>query len=175
MDTCPYGTHGASADVPWSATPKAACFILPSGSCGGRAAPAAARLADGRPPRGGVALVYTSFSARPIKRRWPATIAGGVYLASPFLLAHTAEGHYPHVWAACWYPWAFWAFMQQRGRVKGLLILPLVLAMTYLTGHPQEWYLLVLALSVWTLVGAIGSLRSTALERRFAGSSHGPE
>jgi Bacterial membrane protein YfhO len=95
--------------------------------------------------------------------RWPATIAAGVYLASPFLLAHTFEGHYPHVWSACWYPWAFWAFMEQRaGRVRGLLILPLVLALTYLTGHPQEWYLLVLALSIWTLADAINSLWSGA-------------
>ena len=54
--------------------------------------------------------------------RWPATIAGGVYLASPYLLAHTFEGHYPHVWAACWYPWAFWAFMELRaGRVEGVV------------------------------------------------------
>ena len=95
------------------------------------------------------------------QRRWPATIAGGVYLASPYLLAHTVEGHYPHVWSACWYPWAFWAFMEQRaGRVRGLMILPLVLALMYLTGHPQEWYLLVLALSIWTLADVIRSLRS---------------
>jgi len=93
--------------------------------------------------------------------RWSATIAAGVYLASPFLLAHTFEGHYPHVWSACWYPWAFWAFMEQRaGRFRGLLILPLVLALTYLTGHPQEWYLLVLALSIWTLADVINSLQS---------------
>jgi hypothetical protein len=96
--------------------------------------------------------------------RWPATIAAGVYLASPFLLAHMFEGHYPHVWSACWYPWAFWAFNEQRaGRVRGLLILPLVLSLMYLTGHPQEWYLLVLALSIWTLADAINSLRSGAL------------
>jgi hypothetical protein len=93
--------------------------------------------------------------------RWPATVAGGVYLASPFLLAHTIEGHYPHVWSACWYPWAFWAFREQRaGRVRGLLVLPLVLALACLTGHPQEWYLLVLALSLWTLVDVSKSLRS---------------
>ena len=36
--------------------------------------------------------------------RWAATVAAGVYLASPFLLAHTFEGHYPHVWAAAGIP-----------------------------------------------------------------------
>ena len=85
--------------------------------------------------------------------RWPATVAAGVFQASPYLLAQTFEGHYPHVWAACWFPWAFWARARQReGQVRGLLAMPLILAMAYLTGHPQEWFLLVTALSVW--VGA---------------------
>ena len=48
--------------------------------------------------------------------RWAATVAAAIYQASPFLLAHTFEGHYPHVWAACWYPWAFWAYSQHRIR-----------------------------------------------------------
>ena len=85
--------------------------------------------------------------------RWPATVAAGVFQASPYLLAQTFEGHYPHVWAACWFPWAFWAHAQQReGQVRGLLAMPVILAMAYLTGHPQEWFLLVIALSLW--VGA---------------------
>ena len=82
--------------------------------------------------------------------RWPATVAAGTFQASPYLLAQTFEGHYPHVWAACWFPWAFWAFAEYRtGRVRGLLALPPILALTYLTGHPQEWFLLVTALSLW--------------------------
>ena len=92
--------------------------------------------------------------------RWAATVAAGVYQASPLLLAHTFEGHYPHVWAVCWYPWAFWAFHDYRnGRARGLLLLPPILALTYLTGHPQEWLLLVLALSIWAASGAIASAR----------------
>ena len=50
--------------------------------------------------------------------RWPATVAAGIYQASPYLLAQTFEGHYPHVWAASWFPWAFWAQAEHRaGRV----------------------------------------------------------
>jgi hypothetical protein len=87
--------------------------------------------------------------------RWAATVAAAVYQASPFLMAQTFEGHYPHVWAACWYPWAFWCYGQARaGRVRGLLFLPLVLALTYLAGHPQEWLLLVISLSAWCLADA---------------------
>ena len=56
--------------------------------------------------------------------RWAATVAAAIYQASPFLLAHTFEGHYPHVWAACWYPWAFWAYGQRRiGRLAGAAVL----------------------------------------------------
>ena len=79
--------------------------------------------------------------------RWPATVAAGCFEAAPYLLAQTVEGHYPHVWAASWYPWAFWAFdRHRRGRPWGTLALPPILALDFLTGHPQEWYYLVLAL-----------------------------
>jgi hypothetical protein len=89
--------------------------------------------------------------------QWPATVAAGVFQASPYLLAQTFEGHYPHVWAASWFPWAFWARARQRmGRVSGFLAIPPILAMAYLTGHPQEWLLLVIALTVWVVVDAIG-------------------
>jgi hypothetical protein len=92
--------------------------------------------------------------------RWAATVAGAIYQASPLLLAHTFEGHYPHVWAACWYPWVFWAYIQHRaGRLRGWLLLPMILALTFLTGHPQEWFLLVLALTTWTLFDACKTWR----------------
>jgi len=93
--------------------------------------------------------------------RWAATVAAGAYQASPFLLAHAIEGHYPHVWAACWYPWAFWAYTEVRfARPLGLLLMPIVLALTCMTGHPQEWYFLLLALSVWSLLDALAAWRA---------------
>ena len=95
----------------------------------------------------GMYVLVRSFPAG----RWPATVAAAIYQASPLQLAHTFEGHYPHVWAACWYPWAFWAYSRQRsGRLRGQLFLPVILALTFLTGHPQEWFLLVMALSAWS-------------------------
>ncbi len=101
--------------------------------------------------------------------RWAATVAAGIYQASPYLLAHTFEGHYPHVWAACWYPWAFWAFREHRaGRARGLLFAP-ILALTYLTGHPQEWLLLVMALTAWALVDGFRGWRSRGPRRSAAG------
>jgi hypothetical protein len=82
--------------------------------------------------------------------RWAATVAAGTFQASPLLLAHTFEGHYPHVWAVCWYPWAFWAYREVRvGRWAGFASLPIILALMFLTGHPQEWLLFVVAWSGW--------------------------
>lgn len=79
-----------------------------------------------------------------------AVLAGACFEVSPYLIAHTFEGHYPHVWAACWYPWAFWAFLlKNRKNALGDWFLPPILALTFLTGHPQEWYYLVVVLSVW--------------------------
>ncbi len=75
-----------------------------------------------------------------------AVLAGACFEASPYLLAHTFEGHYPHIWSACWYPWAFWAVLQARkGRIGGVLALPVILALAFLSGHVQEWYYLVIA------------------------------
>jgi hypothetical protein len=92
--------------------------------------------------------------------RLSAVVAGGCYEASPYLIAHTFEGHYPHVWSACWYPWAFWALtLASRRQTVGLWLLPLVLTLTFLTGHPQEWYYLVLALTLWVTVDACRSIR----------------
>ena len=87
--------------------------------------------------------------------RVAATLAGGCFEASPYILAQTFEGHYPHVWAAAWYPWAFWAFTEfKAGRLRGAFALPPILALIFLTGHPQEWYYLAFALSAWAVVDA---------------------
>jgi hypothetical protein len=84
-----------------------------------------------------------------------ATIAAGCFQAAPYLLAHVFEGHYPHIWAVAWYPWAFYAFWQHRaGHRLGTVLVPLTLAMAFFTGHLQEWYYLTFALSVWTTADA---------------------
>jgi hypothetical protein len=101
--------------------------------------------------------------------RWAATVGAGIFEASPYLLGHVAEGHYPHVWAACWYPWAFHAFLELRaGKPRGFLTLPVILALVFLAGHPQEWFLLVLALSIWQCADFVSAWRQRG--RRPAGT-----
>ncbi len=101
--------------------------------------------------------------------RWAATVGAGVYQASPYLMAHTFEGHYPHVWAACWYPWAFWAYRQARSSRAGGLMLAPILALVYLTGHPQEWLMLVLTLCTWSVVDALRAWKAGDSQRAVAG------
>jgi hypothetical protein len=94
---------------------------------------------------------------------WGATVAGGCFEAAPYLLAQTFEGHYAHIWAASWYPWAFWAFGQHRlGRTWACLVLALILALSLLTGHPQEGYYLIFALSLLALADAVAAGRAGA-------------
>jgi hypothetical protein len=82
--------------------------------------------------------------------RWASAVAGACFEASPYLLAQAFEGHYPHVWAASWFPWAFWAAgLLRDGDPRGALALPPILALAFLTGHPQEGYILTLALVAW--------------------------
>lgn len=90
-----------------------------------------------------------------------ALVAAGCFQSAPYLIAQTFEGHYPHVWAACWYPWAFWATLHlRRGPgLRGMLLAP-ILAMAFLTGHPQEWYYLIVALGIWAILDVASRFRS---------------
>ena len=81
---------------------------------------------------------------------WGSLVAACCVQLSPYVLGQTFEGHYPHVWAACWYPWAIDAAVRLRrgDRAAGLWLVPILVA-TFLTGHPQEGYYLTIALGIW--------------------------
>jgi len=115
-------------------------------------------------------LVWAGLGAYRLSRclgagRLAATVAAGTYQASPYLLAHTFEGHYPHIWSVCWYPWAFWSYAQFRTGRIGAVLLPGILALAYLTGHPQEWLLLVVALTGWSVIAIVTALRDQGTGR----------
>ena len=147
--TCRCGMRAGLAGGRWWATRREECSTRRCGWSGGRAH-GGARMVDRGPSRLGRSRRVRALPVVSALGRWAATVAAGTFQASPLLLAHTFEGHYPHVWAVCWYPWAFWAYRELRtGRKAGLVSLPLILALTFLTGHPQEWLLLIVALSGW--------------------------
>jgi hypothetical protein len=92
---------------------------------------------------------------------WGSLYAGGCVQVSPYVLAQTFEGHCPHVWAACWYPWAFDAAVKfRRGDYAGGLMLGPILAMSFLAGHPQEGYYLLIALGFWVVFDGLMRIRS---------------
>lgn len=101
---------------------------------------------------------------------YAAFVAGTCFELAPYVLAQTYEGHYPHVWAACWYPWAFlgmlgvWAGGLRRG-----WYLPIALAAPLLCGHPQEGGYLIVALGLWALGRAIGDVRQGERRRAILG------
>ncbi|WP_435005663.1 hypothetical protein P12x_003480 [Tundrisphaera lichenicola] len=116
-------------------------------------------------------------------------MAAGCVQLSPYVIAQAFEGHYPHVWGASWYPWAFEAAIRLRrsflsdvapGFGRGLLDssesfprregdpekaaawLAAILSACFLTGHPQEGAFLLIALGLWASFDglvAIGSGR----------------
>src|SRR5690606_24985007 len=76
------------------------------------------------------------------------------------------EGHLPHVWSACWVPWAFLgAILLRRGDRRGFLILPPSLALSLMAGHPQEGAYLALTLGIWAVFDS-----AIAIRRRLGGS-----
>ena len=82
---------------------------------------------------------------------WPALSAGISYSCSAYVVSQTYEGHYPHIWSACWYPCIFWSTRAAAdGRALGWIVLPVSLSMCFLAGHPQGWVLLMIALGCWS-------------------------
>jgi hypothetical protein len=90
---------------------------------------------------------------------WGALTSAICFELSPYVLAQTYEGHYPHVWAAAWYPWAFASWVRLvGGDLRGGPGLAVAMACCFLTGHPQEVYYLAIALGLATLVWGIGEI-----------------
>jgi hypothetical protein len=165
----PFWDASGFAGRPMVGNPQGGLFYPPVWLCWAARSPASfGWLTIGHLAAGAIGVFVLARAAG--LGRWPATVAAGCFEASPYLLAQTFEGHYPHIWAACWYPWAFWAFLRRRaGERRGSWLLTPILALMFLAGHPQEWYYLVCALSLWTLHDALLAVRSRE-GRRAAGS-----
>lgn len=85
--------------------------------------------------------------------RLGATFASVIFGVSPILIARTGEGHLTTINTLAWYPWAFLAYQSLReGGRWSVIALLTTLALCFLAGHPQEFYYLILTLSVLCLV-----------------------
>ena len=94
---------------------------------------------------------------RRLKFARPAALLGGVtYVAAPYLVAQTAEGHYPQICVAAWIPWAMLCFERLRlGKRYSMPLMAAVLALAFFCGHVQEVYYLVVVLSAFWIVDLI--------------------
>jgi hypothetical protein len=89
---------------------------------------------------------------------WAATLGGIAFALNPYMTAQVQAGHVPHVWSASWSGWAFAGLIDGlRDSPVGWLRLSAALALSWMAGHPQEAYLLGLAVLAW---GAIAVIRA---------------
>lgn len=111
-------------------------------------------------------LVFAGFGAYRLALRlgvgrFAATLAGVSFAASPYLLAQVWEGHYPHIWAASWFPWVGLAATRLCSNENNAVVsLALATALCALAGHPQEPFYLALALGLVALIDSIAAGRS---------------
>lgn len=74
---------------------------------------------------------------------------------APYLVAHLAEGHVAQLFTVAWVPWillGFERFLDSSGRHWRMI--PLCVALSFLAGHVQELYYLMLLLSGCVVVSA---------------------
>lgn len=89
------------------------------------------------------------------------TFAGVTFLAAPFLMAQTGEGHYAQLGAVTWIPWAFLAYGHLRkGGRYGMPLLALPLALSFFAGHAQETFYLGAILTTLAAADAMVDARS---------------
>lgn len=78
----------------------------------------------------------------------PSLLGGIVFLAAPYLLAQTGEGHVNQIFLVAWIPWAWLAFEQwRRQATPSVPLLIGILALTIFCGHAQEAFYLILILT----------------------------
>lgn len=85
--------------------------------------------------------------------RLASLLSGSVFLAAPYLLAHTGEGHYNQICVVAWVPWTLLAYERfKQGRRGSAAVLAGALAIGFTAGHVQELFYLVLILTTFVLL-----------------------
>jgi hypothetical protein len=109
-----------------------------------------------------------------LARRLGATTLGASFAAiafgeSPILLARTGEGHLTTLSTVTWYPWALLAYDGLRsGRRGAWLAVVLTMGLSFLAGHPQEFYYLVAILTASCACEILGHLLAGRTKRGLA-------
>lgn len=101
------------------------------------------------------------FLCRRYQFSWLAALFGGTAFAStPFLIAHSAEGHFPHACLIAWFPWVLLCFERLRSGQRGAVpLLACVISLSFFCGHVQEVYYLLLVLTGFLVVDIVIGIR----------------
>ena len=91
---------------------------------------------------------------------WSAgAFAGIAFMAAPYYVANTGEGHYNPVCLMAWVPWAFLCVERLRaGQRGGVVGTALILTLAFFCGHVQELFYLVLLLTGFLAVNVVQRL-----------------
>lgn len=96
-------------------------------------------------------------------------LSGIAFLAAPYFMAKTGEGHFTSVTQIAWFPWILYGYESLiEGHKKAIPILVLVISFAFFCGHVQELYYLLLFLSgsiiVESLVGFVRNRKAPEAE-----------
>jgi hypothetical protein len=92
---------------------------------------------------------------------WSAAVFSGIcFLAAPYYVANTGEGHYNPVCLVAWVPWAFLLVERLRaGQRGGVVGTALILTLAFFCGHVQELFYLALLLTAFLAVDVVQRIR----------------
>ncbi|QDU14631.1 Bacterial membrane protein YfhO [Gimesia maris] len=108
-----------------------------------------------------------------------ALLSGIVFLAAPYFLAKTGEGHFTSVTQISWFPWILYGYeLLREGSRKAVPLLAIFISLSFFCGHVQELYYLLLFLSlsltIECLVDFMLQKRQTSSEREEEIASDSP-
>lgn len=91
-------------------------------------------------------------------------VSGIIFLAAPYFVAKTGEGHFTSITQIAWFPWIFYGYeLLIEGRKKAIPILAMLIAFAFFCGHVQELYYLLLFFTASIVIEALISFfRNTA-------------
>ncbi|NLF72346.1 MAG: YfhO family protein [Candidatus Anammoximicrobium sp.] len=159
------------AGVPWLGNPQAAMFYPPNWIY----AFVDSRLAVSWLMVGHhwLAGLGTCLLCRRYGLAWSAAVfAGMAFMAAPYYVAQTGEGHYNQVCLIAWIPWAFLGVERLRaGQRGGVVGTALVLTAAFFCGHVQELFYLVLLLTGYLAVDVFRGLRRRTRPKTETGTA----
>ncbi|WP_417383771.1 YfhO family protein [Gimesia sp.] len=88
-----------------------------------------------------------------------ALLSGIVFLAAPYFVAKTGEGHFTSVTQIAWFPWILYGYeLLREGSRKAVPLLAILISLAFFCGHVQELFYLLLFLSVCLVVECLVDL-----------------